>query len=478
MKLFCVHHPTKPAHFQCSKCNSTFCPDCITKREKGGSGKGELLNLCPKCMAPSEWIGAANLIEPFWSRLPKFFIYPLALQPLGLLLGMSFVGFIFRGPGFISLFVQVAIWGIILKYSYAALKTTARGDLVPPKIDSKTISDDFHQVFKQLGIFIAIFLGFIVIQQGLGILFAFLFLIVAILSVPAMIIIFVTTESLMHAINPILFIQLALRIGWGYLLMYFFLVLLFFAPAALAQFAFRILPPDLTLFLFSLGKNYYTIISYHLMGYVILQYHQNIGYKIDFEDFRDSPDSRKDSTEEKEPELLSKINFLFKEGRHDEALTLIQEEEKKDGIHDPDISEYYFKLLAMKNRIDEMLVYGKKHLGMMVQRNEKRKACETYKQCIAKDPGFVTEASVLFKLGRWLNEFGKSREAIGAYSRLVKTFPDDLLVPKTLFRAAQIYNDRLMNPAKAEMILNAVIKKYPDYEYISSIQNYLAQMKS
>jgi tetratricopeptide (TPR) repeat protein len=293
-----------------------------------------------------------------------------------------------------------------------------------------------------------------------------------------MIIIFVTTESLMHAINPAIFIQLALRIGWGYLLMYFFLVLLLFAPAALAQFAFKIFPPELTLFLFSLGKNYYTIISYHLMGYVILQYHQSIGYKIDFEDFRDSPDIRQNLKEGKGSELLNKINFMFKEGRHDEALVLIQEEEKKNCINDPDTSEYYFKLLAMKNRTDEMLVHGKRHLEIMVQRNEKRKACEVYKQCIAKDPRFGPDASILFRLGGWLNEFGKSKEAIGIYNRLVKTFPQAPLVPKTLFRAAQIYNDRLMNPAKAEAILHAIIKKYPDHEFIPSIQNYLAQMKS
>jgi len=478
MKLFCAHHPTKLAHFQCPKCNSTFCPDCTTRREKRGLSKGEFLDLCPKCMVSCDWIGAANLIEPFWNRLPKFFVYPLTLQPLGLILVLSIVGFIFRGPGFISMAVKIAIWGIMLKYSYAALKATARGDLVPPKIDSKTISDDFHQVFKQLGIFIAIFFGFIFIQQFAGIFFAVLFLIVAILSVPAMIIIFVTTESLMHAINPAIFIQLALRIGWGYLLMYFFLVLLLFAPAALAQFAFKILPPELTLFLFSLGKNYYTIISYHLMGYVILQYHQNIGYKIDAEDFRDSPDSGKDVKEEKGSELLSKINFMFKEGRHDEALVLIQEEEKKNGINDPDISESYFKLLAMKNQINEMLVHGKRHLEIMVQKNEKQKACEVYKQCIAKDPRFVPDAPVLFKLGGWLNEFGKPREAIGTYNQLIKKFPDAPLVPKTLFRAAQIYNDRLMNPAKAETILNAIIKNYPDHEFIPSIQNYLVQMKS
>ncbi len=54
--------------------------------------------------------------------------------------------------------------------------------------------------------------------------------------------------------------------------MNFFLLLLGSAPAYLAQYLTKFLPPDLQLMLFGFAKSFYTIVSYHLMGYVILQY--------------------------------------------------------------------------------------------------------------------------------------------------------------------------------------------------------------
>ena len=116
---------------------------------------------------------------------------------------------------------------------------------------------------------------------------AIAFAIAALFFVPSMIILLVTTGSLFHAINPVVFVGLAFRIGWAYFLMNFFLILLGSAPAYLAQYVIRFLPPDLHLMLFGFAKSFYTIVSYHLMGYVILQYHEKIGYKVDYEDFSD-----------------------------------------------------------------------------------------------------------------------------------------------------------------------------------------------
>lgn len=478
MKQFCAHHPTKAAHFQCPRCMSLFCKDCIAKREKGGIYQGEAIHLCPKCMIPAQWIGASNLIEPFWNRLPKFFTYPLSLRPLVLIIGVSVAGMIFSSPGFFTLIIHIAIWGMLLKYSYAALKATAKGDLVPPKLDRQTLSEDFFLVFKQIWIFAVIIFGFVFIQQSVGSIFSIIYLVVAILSIPAMIIIFVTTESLMNAINPMLFIPLALRIGWGYLLMYFFLILLLSAPAAIAQFAGLVFPLELTSFLVNAGSNYYTVISYHLMGYVILQYHREIGYQVEFQDFREKEDQREENIKGEDSGIVNQVSFMLKDGKHDEALALIQEEERQHGIKDPMLSEYYFKLLLMKNQMENLLAHGKRHLGILIQHQEKKKACETFLQCLGKDSNFLPDAAILFKVGGWLNESGKPKEAIEAYNRLVKSFPDETLVPKTLFQAAKIYNDRLMNPGKAEKILAATMKKYPDHEFIPHIRNYLTQMKT
>jgi hypothetical protein len=63
------------------------------------------------------------------------------------------------GPGIFSALVKGVTWLIVVKYSFESLKATAGGNSKPPLISSKTISQDFFQVFKQFGIYIVIFIA-------------------------------------------------------------------------------------------------------------------------------------------------------------------------------------------------------------------------------------------------------------------------------------------------------------------------------
>ncbi len=478
MTQYCQQHPSRPAQFHCSKCNSYYCATCVVRREKSASHGGDALYLCPKCMLTTEWIGAANLIEPFWKRLPKFFSYPFSLWPLSLIIGIAVISMLFTEPGFINGLIGTVLWAVLLKYAYAVLKKTAQGNLIPPQIDAQTISEEFNQVFKQITLFVVLGFLFFFIMGQMGILMAGLYLIVAILFFPAMIIILVTTDSLLNAINPMLFVGLAMRIGWGYLLMYFFLILLLFAPLALAQQIFPYLPEGLTAFIYLAAKNYYTIVSYNLMGYVILQYHESIGYSVNIEDFHyDQKEVQQKEEVKKESKILEQVNFLMKDGNHDEALALMRDERERNGLPDSALSEYYYKLLKMKKQTEELLSHAKDHLDLLVRENRKEQACQVYMESLTQDGRFTPAAPALFKLGGWLNENGKSRDAIGTFNRLIKTYPDDPMVPKALFRAAQIYNDRLMNPEKAEKILQGLLKKYPDHDFVPQIEKYLKHMR-
>jgi hypothetical protein len=261
MNSTCVLHPTRPAHWTCPKCNSQFCSTCIVKRDKGGYQAGQFLYLCPKCFVPANWVGASNFIKPFWQVLPKFFTYPFSLWPLGLNIVLCIALLVFSGSGFFGAIISFLIWGILLKYSFSALTTTANGDLRPPPVNAETISEIFSQVFKQLAIYLFCFIGFLVITTKFGVFLGMLFLLFALLFIPAMIILLVATNSFFQAINPILFTRLAMRIGWSYLLMYLFLIMLGTAPAYLLSFFLKNFPPKTILFLSTFVKNYYTIIS-------------------------------------------------------------------------------------------------------------------------------------------------------------------------------------------------------------------------
>jgi len=435
--------------------------------------------MCPKCNHPVQWMGVSNIIDPFWKRIPRFFVYPLSVRPLILMLVLSIVATLLARPGIIGLLTQVLIWGVTFKYAYAILQYTASGNLTSPALNAESLFENFGPVAKQLGVYIPLGLVAAISFSLLGLAAGWLFVLAATLFLPSMIILLVTTESLVQAINPMMFVTLAFRIGWGYLLMFFFYSILGGAPALLGRHVIQHLPAMLQLFLFTLVKIYYTFISYHLMGYVILQYHEDIGYQVDFEDFKDEQAEREmvaAGADTPEVRLLRLTDQMIKDGEHDQAIALIESESGQTGVTDAVLSERYYTLLKITGASAKQAAHGHNYLTSLVRQGNKHGAVEVYRECLAAQPDFAPEAAALFKIGGWLNECGDSKAAIGAYNRLTKAYPKDPLVPKTYFQAAQIFNDRLLNPQKSKSILNGLIKRFPEHDIIPFVQRYLAQM--
>lgn len=477
MKKVCNYHPTRPAHWSCGQCGAFMCPECVSEREGGGFGDKSVLHFCPKCNVPAEWVGVSNLIDPFWKRLPKIFLYPISMYPLIILAVFTVVQCMFWGPGLFKALVRGAAGMVLLKYAFEALKATASGNLKQPPINGETVSQDIHIVLKQYGIIIAIIVAGIFILAKYGPLLLILFALFSLFFLPSMIILLVTSSSFFHAINPVVFIGLTFRIGWPYLLMAFFLMLLQFAPAAAGQYIIEFFPQMIQLPMVIFMGGFYVIISYHLMGYVILQYHERIGYQVDYEDFSD-PSNKAAETKSVDPDapVLNAVNPLIQDGKLDEAIELIKQMTEAQGIKGMNLSERYYNLLKMRKRTAEMVEHGARHLDLLVSENNKDKALKVYAECLKAKPDFLPGADALFKVGSWLNETGKSKPALGVYNRLIKEYPQNPIVPKTYFRVAMIFHDRLMNPEKARKMLGAIRNKYPDNDIIPVVENYLANI--
>ena len=475
MAAFCNYHPTKKAHWVCPSCEVNYCQECVDNRVVDQHGIKKVYHFCPECSVEADRVAFEDIVEPFWFRMPKFFIYPFNPRPLILMVVLSFLSVLLVFPSLLSVLIQIFIAGLFLKYAFSALKNTANGNLQPPKIDSKTLLEDFLIVFKQILMFIIIGYAFYKVAQMTGVIIGLSFLGFVLLSIPAMIIVLVGSNSLLQAINPAMFVVMAWRIGWSYLLMCFFLILLLFAPAYLNQYIVGYLPVKLHFFLLKLAQNYYTLISYHLMGYVIFQYHEEIGYDVDFEEEEPLPEEIP-SEEGESGQLLNRVDMLIKEGKLDDAISLIKSE-TLGAITALGLAERYYNLLKLKEQTPEMLKHGKEYLDLLAKANQKAKLVEAYLECISKDPNFTAKPTTLLKAASYLNEAGKHEESLEAYSRFIKTNPEDPLVPKAYFLASNIFNEKLKNPGKATKILKNLIKKYPNHDIIPHVQRYLSEIK-
>ncbi|MDL2275482.1 tetratricopeptide repeat protein [Desulfosarcina sp. OttesenSCG-928-G10] len=488
MKQPCRYHPAAIAQWYCEKCESLLCPRCVDIRSGGGYRQDEKFYMCPNCNLPLQWVGIVNIIDPFWKRMSRFFVYPFAKAPLLLMLilaGCVGVASLSSSPDQRTLLLRLVSLlsaGISLKYAYSILKATASGDLVQPELSTRTLVDDFGPVLKQMGIYIAIGLIIVAIIMTIGpigIIIAIIFFFATIPFIPAMFIILILTESLFQAINPVMFIGLAVRIGWGYVSMTFLFVTLMSAPGLLDYYAFHHFPYSLRIFLMTAGQIYYTFVTYHLMGYVILQYHEDIGYDVDFTDFRDGTTEAQTAAvvaADPETQLLRRVQQMVKDGSIEEARTLVEKETARTGIANPILSENYYTLLKMTGEKDKQVAHAARHIENVVQKGDGDAAVEIYQDCVAHDPAFTPSAGSLMKIGGWLNEKGKRKEAIQAFNRLTKAYAEDPLVPKAYFLAAQIFNEHLKDPERARKILTSLIQRYPAHDIAPFLERYLERI--
>ncbi len=483
MAATCDRHPTQPAWWSCPRCDKKLCPQCISKRT-AGQFQDQTLYFCPKCNVETSPLDLSEVIPPFWTRLHKFFVYPFtSASSIGIILVLSILSTFSTKSGLFLFGLNFILWAFMVVYAFQSLKVTAEGRLTPPPVSGNMIEENIGIVFKQMMLYLALFLFLLFVVVPAGPFFIILYAIFCALTLPSMITILIINDSLSQALNPVVVVGVIVRIGWSYLLLLFFLLLLSGAPAALHFAVIQHLPEKMQLFMYTVASNYYTLIMYHMVGYVILQYHRRVGYPVALETILASMApvgaiaaagvTAKAAVPNPNEELLNEIGLLVQEGELDKAIAKIEQNVSVPDIEDLDLSERYVGLLKMRKRNAKLLDYAPRHLELTVRIGKKKEALSLYMHCLRLDKAFSPKALVLFKIAGWLNESEKGNEAIFALNSLIKQYPDDILVPKAYYRAAQIFNERLKNAGQAKKILTGLIRKFPDHDITGFAKTYL-----
>jgi tetratricopeptide (TPR) repeat protein len=212
------------------------------------------------------------------------------------------------------------------------------------------------------------------------------------------------------------------------------------------------------------------------MGYVLLQYHEEVGYEVDADE-KDSFLNQGAVADEAGGQLLTRVDIFIKEGKIDDAIALITAETLGD-ISNLDLAERYFNLLKIKQLIPDMLKHARRYLALLVEAKDKTRLREVYAACIAADPGFTPGAAAVFKIAGCFNDTGNPKDAIQVYNRFIKAHPKDPMIPKACFLAANIINEKLKNPQRAAGLLKGVLKAYPNHQLVPHIQKYLKQVEA
>lgn len=463
-KVTCKYHTDIPARWACRNCQINYCKGCI---KDDGHGRDPH---CPVCRQQLESLGSANLIVPFWQRLGKFFLYPLEPQATLFLVVLTVLTLMLSG-GLMGFLFYLVISIVFIKYCYAVLEDTAMGHLKPMPISKGLINDEMEVAFKQFIMIAAIFAGNAAVLKHLGVFMFFVSISITYLALPANIMVLAMEHSLFAALNPVIVFSVIRRIGAPYFLLYFFMFMLSIASATMMDILASLFDIQVAYALTIFTSMYFSVVTFHLMGYTLYQYHDVLGYNVDVE--ADEFDNKQKAIRENINPEVREIEILIQEGNLDEATRRV-EAYLQQNPSDDDAAERYIKLLILTNNNEKLNAEGHKLVNRLLEQNKISQALNLFLQIFEKDNSFrLTKPKQRHEIARLLMKGGHGKAAISLLNNLHKDFPDYEGIPAAYLLVAQILCEQFNNDAKAKSVLQFILKNYPDNSHKQEVSDYL-----
>jgi tetratricopeptide (TPR) repeat protein len=406
---YCQYHPLIPAAYKCDYCQTSQCDYCVDDSVQGKHYS------CFICRNEVESLGARYSAYPFWRRFQEIFRYPLKTETIVFIVGMAILNIVIEFLPFTIIWFLILL-GIFMKYCFSCLEKTAKGSLIPPNITS-AYDGGIVLASKLIAILFIIGVSIIGIQIWLGTAIAIFFGVLALCCCPAIIINFSLSENVMDAVNPLKILYLISAVGLPYGLLLAIILIM----SGSVSFINELISSEASYI--SLGlqmtvSNYYTIVIFHLMGYMLFQYQGQLGFIARQEEEVTKPvRSAIECT-------LANIEVHVKEGYYDEALMMFQEGLKKHGknkiLHDKCLE----LLLATKN-LSTIDAFAPIYFKFLADNQAKDQLTLVYKKILKIYPKFIPKAPEdKLLLAQEFQASGDSLSALRLLNGLHKSSPD------------------------------------------------------
>ena len=374
----CKYHPESPARWHCPDCNILYCTSCIQPNERNEA-------FCPVCELMLEKQEFGVYVQPFWQRMPATFLYPLQSKALIFLVIMSAASLLQLVPvgGVIAV---ILLPFILMKYAFQILQSTAVGHMAPPLSSTSMHGSDFALPLKSY--FILIFIGvFVGLASQLGLLTLIIALLMMALLYPAMVMVLGVTRKFFQAFNPFKLIEMIRMIGSAYLGLTGMILLLYGSAAVLTNMIASSLPNSfvINMTVFTFITSYYTLVMFHLMGYILYQFHENLGIQV--ETHHQATNKKDNKPIGQSP--LSKVRILLQEGHLEIAKPFIAKHLKNEvSAEQMQLHDLYIKILHQQQESVALKDVGKIYIFNLMEHGHAKKALQTFRLCHEVDATF------------------------------------------------------------------------------------------
>ncbi|WP_377004491.1 hypothetical protein [Coralloluteibacterium thermophilus] len=408
-------------------------------------------------------------IAPFWTRLRQIVAYPFRGGALATLLVLT-VAQVAAWLPLIGWLVGLLLLAVAYKYAFEALRVTAHGRLDPPETvldlnDGVLLRFLAMQLLFIVGIVVAALLG--------GIALALLALAVIVLVQPGATMALAMDGSLRHAINPATWFALIARVGWPYLaLVALLFVFQLSALNAAALFALALPRPLAELVAYALFL-WGLFATFHLMGYLLYQYHETLGFEPEAAGLPDRP-------RDQDAELLEQAGDALREGRPDAALALLRDAVRVRAVS-VEAHALYRRLLQQAGEAerDALLAHARRFIHLLVLERDERRALGIARESLDLDPDFtLLEGSETVDLARRALQLGQAGLALDLLQALRRAAPKDRAIPAAALLEAGLLVDRHARDQEAADVLAYARTRTDDPAVLAELDAALARLPS
>lgn len=418
---YCKYHPAEAATYHCTACSIYTCDSCIDdgKNQKYDGGR------CFNCGNELECQGARNTAEPFWRRLPESFRYPLESDAIILMFAISIVSAIV-GSLPLGFILVIIVESAFIKYCFTCLNDTSDGKLTVPKIET-AYNGAFSIALMMIGIVISAFSIVFIIEKFTNSGFANFITVLMVISSPAIVIVYAITDDLKTSINPISILRLMMNVGLSYGLLLGFILLMVGSVNLINQFIgenISFLSGVIQLIVI----NYYLVVLFHMMGYMIFQYQAELGFSARI-DSGHLTEKRSDIDV-----LKSRIDVTIKEGDYEDAALLFEKAIKHFSKEKYFFEQYFQFLIAVdlkRKQSEWMNDFIPQYFEYLIKNNLQEKISTSYKFMINKDKLYQFESAELkLKIAKICFKKGEARLVVRLLNGLHKQHPNFKQIPE------------------------------------------------
>ena len=408
---------------------------------------------------------------PFWERLRPMLLYPMhseALLTISVLAVLRLLGFV---PG-IGWLLNILITVGMLKYAAEVLTATANGHMEAPNGYSTPDEVGWTVLKVQVLLWLlAIGLTLVLGAMGAGAL-AFAPLFIVALGAPAALMSAAIDQDTLGALNPSMWAATISRIGWPYIGASLLCLVIMFSETNAQRMLVPFLPGPLAIVGHYFIAHYFTVVTFHLLGYLVYQYRDALGYEVKPTHYKPLPRPK-----DRDQGVLDEAEKLAADGDTAGAATLLGEHIHERGGTDA-VHQRYRKLLNLHGDSAALAKHARTWLNVMIAQERWRQALEFWAEIRAADAQlWPSDPDQVLELLDKAHELGRPELSLPFASGFSRVYPKHPAVGAVHLRVARALAGPMGRAADALKLLEMTRDAFPKSKALGEIEAMIEELK-